>query len=86
MSDSTTFKKQYLQADLKEIREWFDAHEAELPDTLQLDKATYYKSLKSTVKTYLEIIHLHGDNPTYSGQIHQLFLIREKLQEMKSEA
>lgn len=79
MSDSTLFKKHYTQADLKEVCDWFEAHETELPDSLQLDKATYYKSLKSTVKTYRELVKLHGDNPTFSGQFHQLFLIREKI-------
>lgn len=79
MPETTLFKRCYTPSDLKEIRDWFEAHAAELPETLQLDKATRYNHLPVTVKTYLEIARLYGDNPTFSGQLHQLFLIREKL-------
>ena len=53
-----------------------------MPDTLQLDAATYYKNLKNTVKTYFEVFDLYGSNPTFSGQYHQLWLIKAKLEEM----
>ena len=76
------FKKNYTPEDIKSIHDWFEAHKEQMPDTLQLDAATYYKNLKSTVKTYFEVFDLYGSNPTFSGQYHQLWLIKAKLEEM----
>lgn len=76
------FKKNYTPEDIKSIHNWFEAHKEQMPDTLQLDAATYYKNLKNTVKTYFEVFDLYGSNPTFSGQYHQLWLIKAKLEEM----
>ncbi|MGM9687530.1 MAG: DUF6965 family protein [Alloprevotella sp.] len=73
------YKKQFTEAELKELLEWFEAQAEHLPHSLQLDKATYIADLPKTVKLYFDIVRLHGDNPTYSGQINHLFKIKEKL-------
>lgn len=75
------FKKNYTKEDIAEIADWFRRHRAELPATLQLNAATFYKDLPDTVKTYFEVYEMFGDVPTFSGQYHQLYLIRKKLEE-----
>ena len=76
------YKKEYTPEDIKSIHDWFEAHKAQMPDQLQLDAATFYKDLKDTVNTYFEVFDLFGSNPTFSGQYHQLWLIKAKLEEM----
>jgi len=76
------YKKKYTKQDMDELRAWFKRHEAELPQTLELDAATQLHDLKRTVASYLEVYDIHGDNPTFSGQMHHLFLIRARLEEM----
>ena len=73
------YKKQFSKAELKELLGWFEAQAEHLPHSLRLDKATYIEDLPKTVKLYFDVVRLHGDNPTYSGQIYHLFKIREKL-------
>jgi hypothetical protein len=77
-----TYQRKYPREEVAAIKAWFDRHDAELPETLQLDDATRYLHLKTTVAAYFEVYGIHGDNPTFSGQIHQLFLIRQRLEEM----
>lgn len=73
------FKPQYTQADIDEIKAWYERHADQLPTEFVLNDSTRYLNLPSTLKTYFEIWDIHHDNPTFSGQIYQLFLIREKL-------
>ncbi len=74
------FKKKYTQEEIAELHGWFVRHAAELPETLQLNAATRYMRLKETVAELFGVYKLHGDNPTFAGQIYQLFLIRERLE------
>ncbi len=76
------YKRIYTPDESKEIRQWYDRHTAELPQTLELNAATRYNNLPKTVATYFEIYSMHGDNPTFSGQMHQLYLIRQRLEEL----
>lgn len=76
------YKKNYTKEDIQGIHDWFEAHKDQLPDQLQLDAATFYTDLKDTVATYFEVFDLFGSNQTFSGQYHQLWLIKAKLEEM----
>lgn len=73
------FKKKYTQEELGELCAWFSARLDRLPADMHLDKAIYIKDLPATVRHYMEIARLHGDNPTYSGQMYHLFLMRDNL-------
>lgn len=75
----STYKQQYSPEEVNELIEWFKARENKLPDSLQVDKATYIKDLKRTLTLYYDIAREHISNPTYSGQINHLLLIREAL-------
>ncbi len=80
------YKRIYDPADIAEVRAWFAAHEGKLPAELQLDDATRFTRLPDTVTSLLEVARLHEGNPTFSGQLHQLFLIRERLLELGIDA
>lgn len=75
----TTYKKQYTTEEIGELITWFEAHFDRLPESLQVDKATFIKDIKKTVKLYFDIARQHINNPTYSGQINHLFQIKEAL-------
>lgn len=73
------FKKKYSKEELEELCAWFASRMDKLPADMHLDKAIYVKDFPTTVRHYLEIVRLHGDNPTYSGQVYHLFLMRDNL-------
>lgn len=73
------FKKQYTHEEIEEVVAWFEKHQAEVPQTLNLDKATHIPDFPSTLHTYIEIARTHCDNPTYSGQIYTLFRMRDAM-------
>ena len=35
--------------------------------------------LVSTLQAYFEIYKIHGEKPAFAGQLHQIFLIRDRL-------
>ena len=81
-NDKKEFKKYYTDEDLLEIKAWYDRHKADIPETLQLNAATFYKDLRGTVESYFMVYETHGLNPALSGHYYQLYLIRNKLREM----
>lgn len=74
------YKKLFTKEELKEIVEWFESHWDKLPESLYMDKATYLSDFKRTVRLYYDIAKEHGENPTYSGQIFQLFKMRDAVE------
>ena len=81
----TPYKKLFSGEELREIYQWVKQHQGALPESLWLDDATYIPDLRTTAGHYLEIIELHRENPTYSGQIYQIFRIREKVEQLWAE-
>ncbi len=71
------YKKLYSQEEIDEIIAWFEAHEDQLPQSLDVDKATHMPDFRNTVKNYMDIARLHRENATYSGQIYFLFQMRD---------
>lgn len=74
------YKKLFTKEELKEIVEWFESHWDKLPESLYMDKATYLSDFKRTVRLYYDIAKEHSENPTYSGQIFQLFKMRDAVE------
>ncbi len=74
------YKKHYTDEEINETVEWFKSHMDELPDSLQLDKATFIPDLRKTVPLYFDIAAEHKDNATYAAQIRHLFLMREAVE------
>ncbi len=75
-----TFKKDVSQQELEEIIEWFEARMDRLPETMQIDKATYTGNLPATVKSYLNMLKGRKVSVTFCGYIAHLGVIRKRLQ------
>ena len=69
----------YTPADIAEVKDWFDARWDRLPRRLVLNEATVYEDLPATLQAYFEIYEIHGEKPAFAGQLHQIFLIRDRL-------
>lgn len=77
------YKEKYTKQEIEELIGWFKEHEHELPQTLQIDKATFTPDLQRTVHILLEQGLMYVENPTFYGTIRMLFLIKSKLEEQK---
>ena len=73
------YKKGYTSEELADIIKWVKENSHRLPESLQLDPATFIPNLHRTIENYIKISEAHYKNPTYNAQIHHLFLVREKL-------
>ncbi len=76
------FKKLYTPEEVAEAKAWFERYSSELPETLQLNAATHYLDLKKALGVFFSVYEAQGNNPTFGGQISQIFLIRQRLEEM----
>lgn len=76
------YKKKFTVAEMRALADWYQRHAAELPETLQLDAATFYTDLRFTLDGFFKVYGLHGEKPSFSGEIYQLFLIKKRLVEL----
>ena len=72
------YKSIFSKEELKELTDWFKERKDKLPETLQVDDATFVKDLRQTVEYYLRLVELSHDNRTVSGQLYRLDRIRNK--------
>ena len=72
--------KMLTQEELHELTSWFENYE--LPDELQLDKATYIPQLSDTVKRLLTQSEINYNNPKMQGCIILLHRIKVKLESL----
>ena len=66
--------------ELHELEEWFDKQD--LPEELQLDKATYIPHLRDTIKRLLIQSRLNYNNPKMQGCIILLQHLKAKLESL----
>ena len=71
------YKTTYTKAEIDELVNWFATHEYD--KELDLGGGLYIKDLDVTIPPMLHVAQTKYDNKTFSGQIHQLFRIREAL-------
>ena len=72
----------FPKEELKELSDLFKERKDKLPETLQVDDATFVKDLRQTVDYYLRLVELHHDKRAFSGQLYLLERIRKKLIEL----
>lgn len=80
------FKKQYSDEEIEEIKKWFKDNEARLPQSLQLDSATYLPNFKKTLSYYIDIVDHLKTKETYAAQIHHLFKMRDAIENLWNDA
>lgn len=73
------YKQLFSKDEIDAVVEWFNNHKDQMPESLQVDKATYLPDFPRTVNNYIDIAHVHYQNPTYSGQIFFLFKLQEAM-------
>ncbi len=76
-----TFKTKYSQAELDELFAWFDSRMDRLPESLQVDEATYSVNVRETVSAYIRTIKNCELTVSLNGYVSQLMLIRERLKQ-----
>lgn len=72
--------KQLTLDELHELQQWFDSQK--LPDSLQLDKATYIPKLRDTIRRLVIQSEINYDNPKMQGCIILLQRLKEKLESL----
>lgn len=71
------YKPTYTKEEIDELTIWFETHTYE--KELDLGDGIYIKNLDETIPPMLHVAQTKYENRTFSGQIHQLFRIREAL-------
>lgn len=72
-------KNFYTKDEFKELQAWFEAQN--LPESMQVNKATYIPNLKETVLRLLDQAKVCHDNPKMQGCFILLEHIKQKLEE-----
>ena len=71
------YKSAYTAEDVKELYKWFD--EQHYDNEVELGHGVNVKDVKTLVDGSRMVALTKYDNPTYSGQIHFLFMVRDAL-------
>lgn len=74
--------KLYTHDELRELEEWFNGRE--LPEDIQLDKATYIPNVKDTIGRLMIQAEINCDNPKMQGSIYLLERLKAKLEETQN--
>lgn len=70
--------KIYSKEEIEEMKGWLQTHD--LPQSLQLDKATYIPHVKSTLESLFEQVDAAYDIPQLQGYAALLARIKAKLE------
>ena len=71
--------KIYTSEELGELLEWFNGRD--IPESIQLDKATYIPNLKDTLSRLIVQAEINRENPKMQGEIFLLERLKAKLEE-----
>ena len=74
------YKDEYTKQEVEELVAWFEAHEHELPQSMQIDDSAFSADLKKTVRIFMEQSLMYWENPTFNGTIRMLYLIKSKIE------
>jgi hypothetical protein len=73
------YKKNYTDEEIKELLNWYNKHEKELTGPFEMNEYTHFTELKNALPAIFATLKRGGDNSTFSGQIHQYFILRDAL-------
>lgn len=71
--------KIYTREELTELEAWFKS--IQLPESLQLDKATFIPDVRETLDRLVLQAEINCDNPKMQGPIYLLERLKAKLEE-----
>ena len=72
--------KTYTIEEINELKAWFETQQ--LPQSMQIDKATYTPDLKKTIGMLFKQAYACSENPKMQGGILLLLKIKANLDEM----
>lgn len=72
-------KRTHTIEEVNELREWFEAHQSQLPKTMQIDSSAFTPDLPETVSMLFDQAYICYENPRMQGCIWLLKKIKEKL-------
>jgi len=75
------YKTSYSKDELNDLISWFEMHLDKLPKSFKMNDFTLFPNLPKTVKNIILFLKLGKNDPTFSGQIYNWFVLREKLTE-----
>jgi hypothetical protein len=73
------YKTVYTKEEMKELAEWFEAHLDKLPKSFQMNDPTHFTDLPKSVHHIIAFLKLGKNDVTFSGQIYNWFILRDKL-------
>ncbi len=76
------YKLTYTKEEVKQLENWFATHTFE--KELDMGGGLFIKDLDLTIPPMLHVARTQYDNKTFSGQIHQLYRIKEMLESSPS--
>lgn len=71
--------KIYTRQDIDELKEWFNEHKEEIPESLVVNRYMKYPHLRQTVEYLLEVADEHWEHKYFAGYIIRLEEIRKKM-------
>ena len=71
--------KTHTVEELNELKAWFQGQK--LPQTMQIDKATFTPDLENTIDMLFEQAYIYNENPKMQGSILLLKKIKAKIEE-----
>ena len=71
------YKKGYTEEEVKELYEWFDTKKYE--NSIDMGHGIKVNDVKKLIEGSRKVAFEKKETATYSGQIHFLFEVREKL-------
>ena len=74
-------QKKHSIEELDELKNWFEANQSILPETLQIDSSAYTPNLKETLHMLLEQAYICYENPKMQGCILLIKKIKQKIEE-----
>lgn len=72
--------KKHTIEEINDLKAWFE--EQQLPQSMQIDKATFTPDLEKTIEMLFKQAYACYDNPKMQGGILLLLKIKAKLEEM----
>lgn len=67
-------------AEIDELKIWFQEHQNQLPETMQIDSSAYTPDLKETISMLFDQAYICYENPKMQGCIYLLKKIKRNLE------
>ena len=66
--------------EIDELKIWFQEHQNQLPETMQIDSSAYTPDLKETISMLFDQAYICYENPKLQGCIYLLKKIKRNLE------